>query len=99
MKISGFFFSLLMVAVVGAGCGRRDKRAKTAEQIFYYDKNGDGKVDVEYHEIPGGADMNWELADTNYDGRYDRKTLWGVAVRKSAVDIPVATNVQIKPFP
>jgi hypothetical protein len=99
MNISTFFFSLLMVAIFGSGCDRSDKRAHSAEQISYYDKNGDGKVDVEFHEIPGAHDANWELADTNHDGRYDRKTVWGVGVFQSAVDIPVATNVQIKPFP
>jgi hypothetical protein len=72
---------------------------KRAEEIRYFDRNGDGKVDLEYHHYPGAADMDWELRDDNYDGRYEKKILYGFAVLESKVDIPVPTNVPISPNP
>jgi hypothetical protein len=65
-------------------------------QITYIDRNGDGKVDLEKHHYPRGADMDWELRDDNYDGRYEVKVLYGFAVTKTAVDLPVATNVKVE---
>lgn len=74
---------------------RWEHRAK----ITYYDRNGDGKVDLEKHEYPGYADADWELRDDDYDGRYEKKILYGFAVRESAVNIPVPTNVKISRTP
>jgi hypothetical protein len=91
--------SLMILAALGSGCGQSDRSADFAEQISYYDRNSDGKVDMEMHEIPGGSDTNWALEDNDYDGRYEKKIVWGVGVFKSTVDIPVATNVQTKPYP
>lgn len=65
-------------------------------QISYIDRNGDGKVDLEKHHYPRGADMDWEYRDDNYDGRYEVKVLYGFAVTKTPVDLPVATNVKVE---
>jgi hypothetical protein len=43
--------------------------------------------------------MDWELRDDNYDGRYEKKILYGFAVLESKVDIPMPTNVPISPNP
>jgi hypothetical protein len=68
----------------------------TAEEITYYDRNGDGIVDREKHHFPGAADMDWELRDENYDGKFEKKILYGVGVIESVVNLPVPTNVTIK---
>jgi len=65
-------------------------------QISYYDRNGDGKVDLEKHQYPGVADADWELRDDDYDGRYEKKILYGFAVTETAVDIQVPTGVKIE---
>lgn len=70
---------------------------KSREQITYYDRNSDGKVDQEKHHYRGVADADWELRDDDYNGRYEKKILYGFAVTESAVDIPVPTNVHIEP--
>jgi hypothetical protein len=64
-------------------------------RISYYDRNGDGKVDLEKHQHPGVADADWELRDDDYDGRFEKKILYGFAVKESPVDIPVPTGVKI----
>ena len=35
----------------------------------------------------------------DFDGRYEKKILYGIAVLESAVDIPVPTNVPISSNP
>jgi hypothetical protein len=64
--------------------------------ISYYDRNHDGKVDLETHHYPGVADADWELLDENFNGRYEKKILFGIGVFESAVDIPVPSNVKIQ---
>lgn len=63
-------------------------------RISYFDRNGDGKVDLEKHQHPGVADADWQLSDDDYDGRYEKKILYGFAVTESAVDIRVPTGVK-----
>lgn len=53
---------------------------KSREQITYYDRNSDGKVDQEKHHYRGVADADWELRDDDYNGRYEKKILYGFAV-------------------
>lgn len=71
---------------------------KPKEQVIvrYYDRNGDGKVDKETHSDFNVKDANWMLSDENYDGRYDKKTLFGIKLEESAVDIRVPRNVRIE---
>lgn len=70
--------------------------------VTYYDRNGDGRVDLEFHEHPGVADADWQLRDEDYNGRYEIRVLFGVGgVRGTAVDLEVPTKVRIskgKPF-
>lgn len=81
------------------GCDRHSETLQNKEEVQYYDRNGDGRVDLEIHHFPGVGDADWDLADTNFDGRYDTKTVYGLAVRKTAVDIPVPTGVKIEKKP
>ena len=72
---------------------------ESREQILYYDRNADGKVDQEKHQYREVADADWELRDEDYDGRYEKKILYGFAVTESAVDIRVPTGVKIETRP
>ena len=81
------------------GCARHSETLQEKEQVHYYDRNSDGRVDLEVHHFPRVYDADWELADTNFDGRYDVKTVYGYAVQKTAVDIPVPTGVKIEKKP
>ena len=63
--------------------------------VRYYDRNGDGKVDLEIHHLPGAQDADWQLQDDNFDGRFERKVRFGAGVREELVDLPTPTNVKI----
>lgn len=65
---------------------------KCRNRVSYFDRNGDGKVDLEKHKYPGVADLDWELRDDNHDGRFEKKVLFGCAVTESEVDIPIPTQ-------
>jgi hypothetical protein len=60
--------------------------------VSYFDRNGDGKVDLEKHKYPGGFDMDWELRDDNHDGKFEKKVLFGLVAKESQVDIPIPTQ-------
>jgi hypothetical protein len=91
---------ILVVAALFCGCAtHRSDPLEDRAQISYYDRNGDGKVDLEKHQHPGVSDADWELRDDDYDGRYEKKVLYGFAVQESAVDIRVPTGVRIEKTP
>jgi hypothetical protein len=85
----------LIVTAVAAHKGNENR----TEQVLYYDRNGDGRVDLERHHFPGVADADWELRDDKYDGWYEKKILYGYAVEQTAVHLLVPTNVHIEPKP
>lgn len=83
-------------------CGCASRSGDTLEdraQISYFDRNGDGMVDFEKHTHPGDADADWELRDDDYNGRYEKKILYGFAVKESVVDLPVPTSDKIDKKP
>src|SRR2546423_11966482 len=86
----------LLLTTFCSGCATHKDSLERREQVFYYDRNGDGKVDQERHHYRGVADSNWELRDDDYDGRYENKVVFGVGIIESVVDIPVPTNVHIE---
>ncbi|HEX4697274.1 MAG TPA: hypothetical protein VH254_06340 [Candidatus Udaeobacter sp.] len=55
--------------------------------VRYYDRNHDGKVDFELHDIPGAADATWALSDTKFRGRYDVHLKFGYAFERQRVVI------------
>lgn len=96
MKIT--LYGLLAVVTASlAGCVSEsgDAVVKRREKVTYYDRNGDGRVDLEKHIHHGMADADWELRDTDFDGRYDEKVLYGVAFVQSKADLPVPKRVKI----
>jgi hypothetical protein len=98
MRIFAFSVILLVVAFC-SGCATHGDSFQSSEQVLYYDRNSDGKVDQERHHYPGVSDADWELRDDNYDGRYEKKIVYGYAVTESAVDLPVPTHAHIEPQP
>jgi hypothetical protein len=66
------------------------------EQILYYDRNGDGLVDLERHHFRGAADEDWELRDDDFNGRFEQKVIFGVGIIRSSIDIPVPKRVHIQ---
>ena len=98
MRVVSFLLFLLVVAFC-SGCAAQRYPLESPGRVHYYDRNGDGKVDQETHHYPGTADADWELRDDDFDGRYEKKILYGVGVFESRVDIPVPTNVHISKKP
>ena len=93
--------SVILIAVsLMCGCATRSgDMLEDSAQVSYFDRNGDGKVDLEKHTHPGVADADWELRDDDYNGRYERKILYGFVVKESAVNLPVPTAVKIEKKP
>jgi hypothetical protein len=91
----------LLVAVTASWTGCATHRdtfdLESRDRVSYYDRNGDGIVDLEKHHYPGVSDADWELRDENYDGRYDKKILFGFTITEQVVDLPVPAHVPIQP--
>ena len=65
---------LLFADAVGACASSNTSEIAALEKryvVAYYDRNHDGIVDFELHDIPGAADAAWALSDTKFRGRYD----------------------------
>jgi hypothetical protein len=90
---------LLLALTLATGCASSDRTAsREIEKRYvttYYDRNHDGVVDFELHDIPGAADAAWALSDTKFRGRYDVRLKFGFAFQRERVDIPVARDVEI----
>lgn len=70
---------------------------RKSEVVTYYDRNGDGKVDLERHRFTGYADADWELRDDDFNGKFEARWHYGVGLIKTTVNTPVPTNVVISP--
>ncbi len=84
---------ILLLAL--AACGNH----RESERVTYHDRNHDGRIDLEKHVYPGAADRDWNLSDTDHDGRYDKKTIFGFSLQKVSVSLPVPENVRITRTP
>jgi hypothetical protein len=88
---------LAILTAFGSGCASPGVNAlERRVRITYYDRNGDGKVDLEKHRYPGMADMDSELRDDNHNGRYEKKVIYGVGIFESKIDLPVPAGVRIE---
>jgi hypothetical protein len=93
---------LLLLLVLVPSCQgppAKQDSLESRDQVTYFDQNGDGRADVENHHYPGVADADWQLRDDNYDGRFEKKVLFGVGIVESVVDVPVPKHVRIEPKP
>ena len=91
--------SLSFVALLVAACASDDEATRREIDkryaVKYYDRNHDGIVDFELHDIPGTADAAWALSDTKFRGPYDIRLKFGYAFERERVDLPVPKNVKI----
>jgi hypothetical protein len=62
--------------------------------ITYYDRNKDGVVDYELHQVPGTMHWPWALIDSRFTGRYDRKIKLAYPFDSDSVDLPVPRKVK-----
>ena len=76
------------------GCSTDQTSLEQREKIFYYDRNGDGKADLEAHQLLGKAEADWDLRDDDHNGRYEKRVPYGYGV-VTVVDLPVPTDVPI----
>ena len=92
---------LLFLFLALGGCAGSDTADIAALEkryiVTYYDRNRDGVVDFELHDIPRMADDAWALSDTKFKGRYDVRLKFGYAFERERVSLPVPTNVKITP--
>jgi hypothetical protein len=63
--------------------------------VTYYDRNGDGAVDYELHQVPGTKYWTWAYIDSKFAGRYDRKLKLAYPFDSERVDIPVPHHVKL----
>jgi hypothetical protein len=87
------------IAVILIGCATEGPPQFERGMVTYYDRNHDGRVDFEFHDL-GGSDTDWALADRDYDGYYDILLWYGIAgAAIYKVHRPVATGVKITKGP
>jgi hypothetical protein len=100
MRTLCFAVSVVVVALF-LGCGAPDDVASRGFQnryvTTYYDRNHDGVVDFELHNVPGAADAAWALSDTKFRGHYDVRLKFGYVFQREKVNLPVPKNVKITP--
>lgn len=63
----------------------------------YYDRDNDGVVDYELHEVPGTVYWRWALIDSKGTGRYDVRMKLAYPFESERVDLPIPRNVKITP--
>ena len=90
------------MSVLLYGCASHSSERALAEVdkryvLTYYDRNHDGRVDLEFHHLPDGADADWAYCDTKFRGRYDLKIKWSYTIVMERVDLPIPTKVKITP--
>jgi hypothetical protein len=102
-------FRLYTVALICSGCTTpatsRYSGGRSPEQVAadlekryvttYYDRNGDGRVDYQFDDIPGMADDERAFRDTDFDGRYDVRYDMGWPGGKTRVDLAVPAGVRV----
>ena len=86
--------SLVAVAIAALISCAQDTFVRDPGKTTYYDRNHDGRVDFEFHDL-GGGDLDWALADRDYDRFYDIRLRYGLVLGIDKVHIPVTTGVKI----
>jgi hypothetical protein len=99
MRASPLWSLVGCLVVLGSACAPHTKPVHSDPReryvTTYYDRNGDGRVDYEFHDIPGWADDEWAMRDTDFDGFYDVRYDMGYPGGKSRVHISVPSGVRI----
>ena len=90
---------LLLVSVSCNGPAKQNDKLEIKDQVTYFDRNRDGRAVIENHHYPGLADADWQLRDDDFNGRFEKKVLFGFAIVESVADVPVPKQVHIEPKP
>ena len=99
-NIKIFAFSLFLFGMTfGSGCTTSTESFPSGEQIYYFDRNGDGEIDQEKHKYPEWFDADWDLLDDDFDGNYEKKISYGFSLVETIVDLPVPIDVEIETQP
>ena len=69
--------SLVLGAALVACAAQHSTVEREHWVVTYYDRDHDGRVDFELHQLPGTADSAWALSDTRFRGRYDLRIRYG----------------------
>ena len=92
------FAMIGLLAALVASCAAPESTVEQERYVVtYYDRNRDGVVDFELHDIPGAADAAWALSDTKFAGRYNVRLKFGYAFERASVSISVPKHVKITP--
>ena len=91
-----FTILVSLVALLGS-CAVPRSALEDHSVTTYYDRNNDGVVHYELHQIPGTAYWTWALIDSKFTGRYDRRMKLAYPFDSEQVNLPVPRNVKITP--
>jgi hypothetical protein len=92
------FAMIGLLAAFAVSCAAPESAVQRDRHVVtYYDRNHDGVVDFELHDIPGAADAAWALSDTKFAGRYDVRLKFGYAFERESVSIAVPKAAKITP--
>jgi hypothetical protein len=81
---------LILTTLLFAGCqSPHPSQGKPCYIVTKSDTNHDGQTDRVFYHAPGWADVDYELKDTNFDGRFDQRIDYGYTITYRVVDVPV----------
>lgn len=88
---------LLASAFIICGCATvtDPKNPDMKYRVSYADTNHDGYIDCSRYAWHG-ADGDYSFEDTDFDGRYDECTVYGVGVFRKSVDYPIYLDSEKK---
>ncbi len=80
-------YSLWELLFFGCQASPKYEEPEIPYQITLLDRNKDGIADKKIFHAPGWADVDYELIDTNFNGRYDKKVRYCYTVTTESIDI------------
>lgn len=89
-------FLWIAPVVLLSACATSGPSSKNPGQVSYYDRNKDGRPDLERHHYPDVENADWVLQDDDFNGQFERRIHYGADVKETTIDQPVPTGVQIK---
>src|SRR4051812_16775697 len=91
------FTIIASVVLVIAICSVARSAPEDHSVVTYYDRNNDGLVDYELHQVPGTMYWTWALIDSKLTGRYDFRLKLAYPFDREGVNLPVPRHVKITP--
>ena len=89
--------TVLAVMLAALGCAQRSAGSFSGKpEVSYFDRNGDGQVDVATYYYPPDFEDGYKLRDDDYDGRFETKVYYGWGTLAEPVDVPVPKKVKLE---